>query len=67
MINHEWHSETIKRFKTLPIESLLFIQKDAREAAELGDQMGNPKAGQYWDEYLYAGQEIKRRQDAAGG
>tara|TARA_R110001606_G_scaffold71959_3_gene165732 strand:+ start:593 stop:778 length:186 start_codon:yes stop_codon:yes gene_type:complete len=56
-----WHSETMKRFKTLSIESLLYIQKDASEAAKAGEKIDNPKTGQYWDEYHYASMELKAR------
>lgn len=49
------------RFKKLSIESLEYIRGDARQAAIAGDSIGNPKAGQYWDEYHYACMEISRR------
>ena len=58
MIN--WHSETIKKMKSLSIESLQYIRKDAYEAAKAGDSW-NPKAGQYWDEFHYACMELKKR------
>tara|TARA_R110002167_G_scaffold292920_1_gene497610 strand:- start:121 stop:282 length:162 start_codon:yes stop_codon:yes gene_type:complete len=51
----------MKRFKTLSIESLLYIQKDASEAAKAGEKIDNPKTGQYWDEYHYASMELKAR------
>ena len=56
-----WHSETMNRFKTLSIESLLYIQKDAAEAAKADEKIDNPKTGQYWDEYHYASMELKAR------
>jgi hypothetical protein len=56
-----WHSETMNRFKTLSIESLLYIQKDAAEAAKAGEKIDNPKTGQYWDEHHYASMELKAR------
>lgn len=56
-----WHSDTIARFKELDSESLRYIRKDARQAALAGETIDNPKTGQYWDEYLYAGMELKRR------
>ena len=56
-----WHSETIERFKGLPIESLKYIKGDAYQAATIGDTVGNPKAGQYWDEFHYAVMELKTR------
>jgi hypothetical protein len=56
-----WHSDTIARFKELDSESLRYIRKDARQAALAGETIDNPKTGQYWDEYHYAGMELKRR------
>tara|TARA_R110002074_G_scaffold370766_1_gene545699 strand:- start:171 stop:362 length:192 start_codon:yes stop_codon:yes gene_type:complete len=56
-----WHSETIERFKVLPIESLKYIKSDAYDAATMGETIGNPKTGQYWDEFYYAAMELYRR------
>ena len=56
-----WHSETIERFKTLGSDALLYIRQDAYNAAKAGDTLDNPKAGQYWDEFHYAAQELRRR------
>jgi hypothetical protein len=56
-----WHTETIKRFKTLDNDSLLYIRLDSYHAAEAGDTINNPKAGRYLDEFLYASQELRRR------
>jgi len=58
---NNWHSDTIERFKALSIESLKYIQFDARQAALAGETIGNPKTGQYWDEFHYASMELKRR------
>lgn len=58
---NNWHSDTIKRFRSLDTEALKYIQKDAHAAAKAGEEIGNPKTGQYWDEVLYAGQELSRR------
>ena len=55
-----WHSDTIERFKTLSIDSLHYIIKDASEAAQIGRD-SNPKAGQYLDEVNYAAAELQRR------
>ena len=60
-VNPNWHSETIARFKSLSTESLEFIRSDARSAAIAGESINNPKSGQYWDEYHYATDELKRR------
>ncbi len=57
-----WHSDTIERFKGLPIESLEYIKGDAYQAATIGETIGNPKAGQYWDEFHYAVMELKKRE-----
>ena len=56
-----WHSETIERFKTLGSDSLLYIRQDAYHAAKAGETIDNPKVGQYWDEFHYAAQELRRR------
>jgi len=60
-----WHSETIERFKTLGSDALLYIRQDAYNAAKAGDTLDNPKAGQYWDEFHYAAQELRRRKVTA--
>jgi len=60
-----WHSETIKRFKTLGNDSLLYIRQDAYNAAKAGETIDNPKTGQYWDEFHYASQELRRRKVTA--
>ena len=56
-----WHSETIERFKTLGSDALLYIRQDAYHAAQAGETIDNPKVGQYWDEFHYAAQELRRR------
>jgi len=58
---NNWHSETIERFKGLPIESLKHIKSDAYDAAIIGETINNPKCGQYWDEFHYAAMELYRR------
>jgi hypothetical protein len=58
---NNWHSETIKRFKTLGSDALLYIRQDAYNAAKAGETIDNPKVGQYWDEFHYAAQELRRR------
>jgi hypothetical protein len=60
-----WHTETIERFKGLPIESLEYIKGDAYNAATIGETIGNPKTGQYWDEFHYAAMELKRGRNNA--
>ncbi len=60
-VNPNWHSDTISRFRSLSTESLEFIRSDARSAAIAGETINNPKSGQYWDEYHYATDELKRR------
>ena len=61
MMHHTWHSETIDRFSKLSSESLLYIRQDAYNAAKAGETIDNPKTGQYWDEFHYASQELRRR------
>lgn len=58
MIN--WHNKTLNKMKSLSLESLLYIRKDAYQAAIAGDGW-NPKACQYWDEFHYACMELKKR------
>ena len=60
-MHHSWHSETIARFKKLDSESLRYIRQDAHDAAKAGETIDNPKTGQYWDEFLYASQELAKR------
>jgi len=61
------HAACQKRMKSLPIESLYFILKDATEAAECAEEMGRfESSGYYRDEAHYAGMEIKRRQESRG-
>ena len=61
MDTNNWHSDTIARFKTLNSDSLLYIRSDAYHAAIAGESIDNPKTGQYWDEFHYASQELRRR------
>lgn len=65
--NGEWHSKTMQAMREKSLASLRFIIKDATEAAEIGEKMGNPKAGQYRDEAHYAGMEIVRRRKLIAG
>ena len=63
-VTGRWHSQTIKRFRSLPRESLKYIIFDCFRALEA--MPDNPKAGQYQDEISYAGMELKRRQSGEG-
>jgi len=56
-----WHSDTLERFRALSRDELEYIREDAYQAAKVGDAFGNPKAGQYWDEYHYACMALKER------
>ena len=60
-----WHSVTINRFSKLDSESLLYIREDSYKAAKAGETIDNPKTGQYWDEFHYASQELRRREITA--
>jgi len=40
---------------------LIYIRDDAYTAAQVGETIDNPKTGQYWDEFHYASQELRRR------
>ena len=62
---HNWHSATMKRFSRLCIDSLEYIKLDAYQAAQAGEKLGNPKTGQYWDEYHYACMELAKRKKKA--
>lgn len=56
-----WHTKTMEAMKRKDDHALRFILKDATQAAEVGEKMGNPKSGQYRDEAHYASMEIQRR------
>jgi len=56
-----WHTETMEKMKARSVDSLLYIRKDAFDAAVAGETINNPKTGQYWDEYHYASMELKKR------
>jgi len=58
---NSWHSDTLARFRTLSRDQLEYIRQDAYDAARVGDSIGNPKAGQYWDEYHYACMALRER------
>ena len=55
----KWHTQTMKRYKGLDIESLKYIMFDCRQA--LKAMPDNPKAGQYIDEIHYCLMELSRR------
>lgn len=55
------HDATIKRFKTLPDNTLEFIVRDCAEAVLVFP--GNPKNSEYNDTALYAAQELANRRD----
>lgn len=59
--NGKWHSYTMEAMKRKTDAQLRYIIKDATEAAEAGEKMGNPKADQYRDEAHYASMELQRR------
>ena len=60
----DWHTKTMAKYKTLTIEQLEYIRRDAYEAAKIADaNWNNEKAGQYWDEVHYASMELKSRQN----
>jgi hypothetical protein len=52
---------TMEAMKRKDDAALRYILKDATEAAEVGEKIGNPKAGQYRDEAHYASMELARR------
>lgn len=57
-----WHSETMKAMKGRSIESLEYVIKDCREAAEAAKSLGNATSeGRYLDEMHYACMELKKR------
>jgi len=60
-MTNNWHSEYLNKLKTMSIESLIYVRNDALKAAIIGEKIGNPKSGQYWDEYHYCCMELKRR------
>lgn len=60
-MNANWHSDYIAKTRTMSVESLRYVLNDAYQAAKAGEEIGNPKVGQYWDEYHYCNMELKRR------
>jgi len=56
-----WHTMYMSKVKSMSTESLEYVMKDAYEAAVAGEEIGNPKSGQYWDEYHYCAMELSRR------
>ena len=54
------HTEYMKKVKTLPYESLLYIIKDCQETLAVNPNC--EKAGYYADEIHYCAMELKRRQ-----
>ena len=59
MSNQDFHSEWMRKVKTMAIDSLRYVIKDCQEAIAANPE--NPKCGQYMDICLYCSQEIKRR------
>jgi len=59
-----WHSQTMERFSKLSNESLVYIRDDAAAAAKAGQEIDNPKTGQYLDEVHYASMELAKRRKA---
>jgi len=56
---HQWHSEYQRLCRTRSTESLVYIQNDCWQAANA--MPDNPKASQYWDEFWYCRDELRRR------
>lgn len=56
------HGEYQKNLKSKTFAELMFIVKDAREAAHNAQQMGCPNEGYYLDEIHYASAEMRKRQ-----
>lgn len=56
------HGEYQKSLKNKSFAELMFIVKDAREAAHNAQQMGCPNEGYYLDEIHYASAEMRKRQ-----
>lgn len=56
-----WHTDYMNKVKAMSVDSLKYVQQDALQAAKAGEEIGNPKAGQYWDEYHYCSMELKAR------
>jgi len=64
----QWHSDTMKKLAGYSEDELKFVIKDAGEAGELADKMGNEEqSGKYADEIHYATMELRKRQQAAMG
>lgn len=56
-----WHTQYMAKVRAMSNDSLQYVQQDAYEAAVAGEEIGNPKTGQYWDEYHYCSMELARR------
>lgn len=54
-----FHSEWMKKVKTMSVASLRYTANDCKEAIEANPD--NPKNGEYTDICIYCSQEIKRR------
>lgn len=59
-----WHTKTMKAFKSKTVSELKYIIKDCREALDICDTLSTEKAGQYADEIHYASMELKAREAA---
>lgn len=57
------HSEYQKNLKSKSFAELMFIVKDANEAAHNAQQMKCSNEGYYLDEIHYASAEMRRRQN----
>ncbi len=59
-----WHSDKMAEMKHKTVDSLRYIIKDCREAAEAANSLGNDVAeGRYIDAMHYASMELKKRLD----
>ena len=56
---HQWHSEYIALCKKRDSASLSYIATDCWDAIHANPE--NPKRDQYWDEYWYCKDELRRR------
>ena len=54
------HSEYMESLKSKTIPELLYIRRDAHNAAKA--MPTGPNAGYYWDEVHYCSMELRRRQ-----
>lgn len=55
----DFHSEWMRKVKTMSVDSLRYVIKDCQEAIKANPE--NPKCGEYQDTICYCSQELAKR------